>query len=120
MGDMSQYVSSLCCKKLFYPFKQKRAQNVKPFRYCLSCWCKLSKKVNAVQMQDGSSCFMQQDTQIMSLHAHKRTILNNIIFERKINRKAKSLDHPRASIKITKYCTNKFIVLSAHFYVNKY
>ena len=44
----------------------------------------------------------------MSFHANKR-----IIFDRKKLRKAKTLDHPRASIKITKYGTNKFIVVSA-------
>ena len=40
-------------------------------------------------------------------------MLNNIIFDRKKLRKAKTLDHPRASIKITKYGTNKFIMVSA-------
>ena len=67
-------------------------------------------------MQNGSSFFMQQDTQILSLHANKRIMLNNIIFERKKLSKAKSLDNPRASIKIIKYGTNKFIVVRALAY----
>ena len=56
---------------------------------------------------------MQQDTQIMSLHSNKRIMLNNIIFDMKKLRKAKTSDHPRASIKITKYGTNNFIMISA-------
>ena len=62
VGDKSQYVSCQCCKKLVYPFKEKGTWNVKLSRYCLSCWCSQSKKVNAVQTQYDSFCFMQQDT----------------------------------------------------------
>ena len=40
-------------------------------------------------------------------------MLNNIIFVKKNFRRAKTLDHPRASIKITKYGTNKFVMVSA-------
>ena len=53
-------------------------------------------KVNAVQTHDDSSCFMQQNTQVMSLHANKRIMLNNIIFNKRILRRAKTWDHPRA------------------------
>ena len=49
VGDKSQYVPCQRCKKLFYPFKEKGTRNVKPFRYCLSCFRSQSKKVNAVQ-----------------------------------------------------------------------
>ena len=49
----------------------------------------------------------------MSLHANKRIMLNNIILDRKKLCKAKTSDHPRASIKITKYGTNKSIMVSA-------
>ena len=66
LGDKSQYVP---CKKLFNTFKGKGTKNVKPFRYCLPCWRSQSKKVNAVQTSDDSFCFMQQNTQVMSLHA---------------------------------------------------
>ena len=34
---------------------------------------------NAVKTLDDSSCFIQQNTQIISLHASKRIIMNNII-----------------------------------------
>ena len=92
---------------------------MKLFVLCLFVTCFINlhkdsiKEGIAVQTQHYSSCFMQQDTQIMSLHANKRVLLNNIIFDRKKMRKAKTLDHPRVSIKITKYGTNKFIVVSA-------
>ena len=112
VGDKSQYVPCQRCKKLFYPFKGKGTQNVKPFRYCFSCWRSQSKKVNAVQTHDDSSCFMQQNTQVMSLHANKRIMLNNIIFDKRNLRRAKTFDHPQVSIKITKYGTNKFVMVS--------
>ena len=37
VGNKSQYVPCQRCRKLFYPFKENRIQNVKPFRHCLSC-----------------------------------------------------------------------------------
>ena len=49
----------------------------------------------------------------MSITANKWIMLNNIIFVKKNFRRAKTLDHPRASIKITKYGTNKFVMVSA-------
>ena len=55
---------------------------------------------------------MQQDTQIMSLHANEQIMLKNNIFKRKKLRQVKSLDHPCASIKINKYGTNNFIVVN--------
>ena len=70
IGDKSQHVPCQNCKKLFYPFNEKGNRNKKPFRYCLFCW-RQSKKVNAVQIQADDSDFMQQDTQITSLHASK-------------------------------------------------
>ena len=100
--DKSQYVPFQRCKKLLYLFKGKRTQNVKRFRYCVSCWRSQLKNVNAVQTHDDSSCFMQQNTQVMSLHANKRVMLNNFIFDKRNLRRAKTLDHPRASTKITK------------------
>ena len=113
IGDESQHVPCQNCKKLFYPFNEKGNRNKKPFRYCLSCW-RQSKKVNAVQIQADHSDFMQQDTQIMSLHASKRIMLNNIIFSKNSLRKAKAkTDHPRASVKIAKHGTNKFAWVSA-------
>ena len=73
-----------------------------------------SKKVNVVQTQADHSGFMQQDTQIMSLHASKRIMLNNIIFSKNSLRKAKATtDHPRASVKIARHGTNKFAWVSA-------
>ena len=65
------------CKKLFYPFNEKGNRNKKPFRYCLTCW-RQSKKVNAVQIKTDHSDFMQQDTQVISLHASKRIIKESI------------------------------------------
>ena len=114
IGDKSQHVPCQNCKRLFYPFNEKGNQNKKPFRYCLSCWRSRSKRVNAVQIQADRSDFMQQDTQIMSLHASKRIMLNNTIFSKKSLRKAKATsDHPRASVKIARHCTNKFAWVSA-------
>ena len=37
VGDKSQDGPCQGCEKLFCPFKGKRTQNVKSFRYCLSC-----------------------------------------------------------------------------------
>ena len=37
---------------------------------------------------------------------------SNVIFNKKKLHSAKSLDHPRASLKITNYGTNKFIMVS--------
>ena len=62
-------------------------------------------------MQDGSTYIMQQDTQIMSLHADERIKLNNVIFYKKKLHKAKSLNYPCASVKITKYGTNKCLII---------
>ena len=110
---MFQHVPCQNCKKLFYPFKEKGNRIKKPFKYCLSCWLQ-SKKVKAVQIQADHSDFMQQDTQIMSLHASKRIMLNKIIFSKNSLRKAKAkTDHPRASVKIAKHGTNKFAWVSA-------
>ena len=39
---------------------------------------------------------MQQNKQVVPLHANKRIMLNNIVFDER----AKMLDHPRATIKI--------------------
>ena len=77
--DKSQHIPCQNCKNLFYTFSEKGNQNKKPFRYCLSCWHQ-SKKINAVQIRADHSDFMQLDTQIMSLHASKRIMLNYIIF----------------------------------------
>ena len=60
LEDKSQYVLCQGCKKLFYPFKEKKTQNVKPFRYFLCCWRSQTKKINVVQTYDDSFCFMQQ------------------------------------------------------------
>ena len=68
--DKSQYVPCQRCKKLFYPFKGKETQNVKPFRYCLFCWRSQSQKVKAVQTHDDSSCFKQQNTEVMSFFSY--------------------------------------------------
>jgi len=93
---------------LFYHFNEKGNRNKKPFRYCLSCW-RQTKKVKAVQIQADYFDFMQQDTQIMSLHASKRIMLNNIILSKNSLRKAKATnDYLRASVKIAKHGTNKF------------
>ncbi len=54
---------------------------------------------------------MQQDTQIMSLNADKRVMLNNIIFDRKKLRKAETFDYSHTSSRITNYGTNKSIVV---------
>ena len=113
VGDKSQYVPWQRCKKLFYPFKETGTQNVKPFRYCFCCWRSQSEKVNAVQTYDDSSCFKQQNTQVMSLHANKRILLNKIFLDKKNLRLAKTLDHPRASTKISQYGTNKYVMVSA-------
>ena len=56
---------------------------------------------------------MQQNTQVMSLHTNKQVMLNNIIFDKRNLCRAKTFDHPRASIKITIYGTNKFVMVSA-------
>ena len=57
---------------------------------------------------------MQKDSQIMSLHASKRIMLNNTIFSKNSLRKAKATtDHPRASVKIARHGTNKFAWVSA-------
>ena len=93
---------------MFYPFKRKGTQNVKPFRYCLSCWRSQPNKVNAVQTNDDSYYFMQQNTQVITLISNKQTMLNNTFFDKRHLRRTKTLDHPRASIKVTKYGTNKF------------
>ena len=69
---------------------------------------------NAVQTQYDHSGFMQQDTQIMSLHACKGIILNNIIFNKNTLHKAKATtDYPRASVEIAKRGTNKSARVSA-------
>ena len=54
----------------------------------------MAKEVNAVQTQHDSSCYMQQDTHIMSLHANKRSMLNKVIFYRKKFHKARTFEHP--------------------------
>ena len=69
--------------------------------------------INAVQTFDDCSCFMQQKIQVMSLHVNKRIMLNNFVFNQRNQRRAKTQDHPRASIKIFKYVTNKFVIVSA-------
>ena len=56
---------------------------------------------------------MQQNTQVMPLHANKRIMLNNIIFNKRNSRRAKTLDHLGVSIKIIKYGTNKLVMVSA-------
>ena len=40
-------------------------------------------------------------------------MVNSIIFDKRNLCRAKTFDHPRASIKITKYGTNKFVMVSA-------
>ena len=55
---------------------------------------------------------MQQNTQVMSLHANKRITLNNIIFNKRNLRRAKTFELLRASIEITKQSTNKFYMFS--------
>ena len=52
-------------------------------------------------------------TQIMSLQADERIISISVIFNKKKLHKSKSLDHPFASVKITKYGSNKLIKVSA-------
>ena len=108
VGDKSQDAPCQRCKKLFDPFKEKRTH-----RYCLSCWRSQSKKVNAVQTYDDRYCSMEQNRQVMSLYAKKPIMLNNIIFDKRNLYRAKTLDHPHASIKIKKYSTNKFVMKSA-------
>ena len=49
----------------------------------------------------------------MLLHSNEKIILNNIIFDIRNFRRANKLDQPRASIKITWYGTNKFVMVSA-------
>ena len=78
-----------------------------------SCWSSQAKKVNSVQTLDDGSCFMQPNTEVMSLHANKQIMLNNIIFDKRNLRRAKIFDHPHASIKITTYGTTKFVMVSA-------
>ena len=56
---------------------------------------------------------MQQNTQLMPLHAINRIMLNNIIFDKRSLRRAKTLDHRRSSIKNTKYGTNKFVMVNS-------
>ena len=40
-------------------------------------------------------------------------MLNNIIFDKRNLRRAKTFDHSRVSTKITKYSTNKFVMVNA-------
>ena len=56
---------------------------------------------------------MQQNQKAMSLHTDKKIMLNNIIFDKRNLRRAKTFDYLRSSIKITKYSTNKFVMASA-------
>ena len=50
----------------------------------------------------------------MSLHASKGIMLNNIIFNKNTLCKAKATtDHPHASVKVAKRCTNKSAWVSA-------
>ena len=49
----------------------------------------------------------------MSLHASNQIMLKNIILWRKKLCEYKSLDHPSATIEITKCGTSKFIVVSS-------
>jgi len=76
--------------------------------------CNEPLKVNAVQTQYGDCDFLQQDNQLLSLHASKSIRLNNIMFNKYTLHKAKAtVDHPHLSIKIVKCGTNKSVCLSA-------
>ena len=77
IGDKSQHAPCQRCNKLFCLLNEKGTRNKTTFRYCLSCWRSQSKMISDVQTQDDHSGFMQQDTQIMSLHADKGIMLNN-------------------------------------------
>ena len=48
----------------------------------------------------------------MSLHANERIMLKDVLFFKKTLHKAKSLNHSRTSVKIIKYGTNKYIMIS--------
>ena len=56
---------------------------------------------------------MQQNQKAMSLHTDKKIMLSNIIFDKRNLRRAKTFDYLLSSIKITKYSTNKFVMVSA-------
>ena len=47
----------------------------------------------------------------MWLPTNKQTMLDNIIFDKRNLYRAKIFDHPGASKKITKYSTNKFVMV---------
>ena len=109
--DISLHVLCQSCKKLFYPFNWKGAKNKKLYKYCLSCWCNRSVKVNAIQNQHDDCDLLQQDTQ--TFFANKSITLNNVIFNKNTLRKAKeTANHPRASVKITQLGTCKSVWVS--------
>ena len=115
IDDKSHQAPCQTCGKLFNPLNKKGGQNAKPFKYCLTCWrSRSSRNVNAVQIKADDGCeFVQQDSQVSSLHVSTNIMLNDRIFDKNTLRRAKVTDHPRASVKITKRDTNKFAWVSA-------
>ena len=91
IDDRSAQVSCESCKKLFFPFRNKKGgRNSKPFKYCLTCW--RNKRSNAVQSLESTNDadLVQQDLQVSSLHVSTNNImLTSKIFDKKSLRKAK-------------------------------